>query len=167
MQFLFSFLLLINYVSGLSLHDFHVSVCSIDYRAEKKTLEISHRIFLDDLETAMRKEFGDSYIDVVNPKDKDRFAERLEEYVIKKFELTVNGKEPELNYLGAEIEDDVMYCYIEVEGVKKLKSVSVENKILMELFADQVNLVHVKAFEKTRSMKLDIRNSWDELVWEK
>lgn len=167
MQLLFSFLLIINYVSGISLHDFHVSVCNIDYRDEKKTLEISNSIFLDDLEMGMRKRFGNDRLDVVKPADPALFKSQLEQYLMENFELTVNGKSPDMNYLGAEIEEDVMYCYIEIEGVKKLKSIGVEYTILMELYADQVNLVHIDAFDDTRSMKLDIKKNWDELVWEK
>jgi hypothetical protein len=68
-----------------------------------------------------------------------------------------------LVYLGEEIEADVMWCYIEIPKVKKLERIEVENLLLLETFDDQMNLVHVKAFGATQSLKLYQFNEWGEI----
>lgn len=157
---LYSILLVINYVSGVLMHDFHVSVCEIQFDEKSRALEVTHRIFLDDLEETLKNWSGDRKIDVLAPSDSLKFQEMLGKYIMGNFSISTNGKKSGLRYLGSEIEDDVMYCYIEVTGVKKLKSLGVENTILMEQFDDQVNLVHIlRKGEKTKSLKLDSKRS--------
>ena len=76
-------------------------------------------------------------------------------YVLERFKLWDEKEKPyTLNFIGAEIEDDVMWCYVEVEKVKKLKQVRVSNSLLHEVWADQENLVHFRAFDKVRSARL-------------
>ena len=139
-----------------TLHPFHVSVCDMEHNEKSKSLEITHHIFLDDLEEALRKKY-DPVLDIVNPSDESKRDEMLKEYILEHFTVFVNGKLQDGRYLGHEIENDAMYCYIEIEGVKRLKSISVSNNILMEIFDDQVNLVHIKVEGKIRSLKLDKR----------
>ena len=39
----------------LIFHDFHVSVTDLEHNAQNQTVEVSHRIFIDDLEMALKK----------------------------------------------------------------------------------------------------------------
>ena len=141
------------YLSGALAHAFHISVCEIEYDEENKALEITHRVFLDDLESTLKSWSGDQSIDVMNPKDENAFQKILGKYMLEKFSINVNGKEAELSFLGSESEGDVMYCYIELAGVKKLNSIYIVNKIFMDKFEDQMNMVHIYKGEKTTSTK--------------
>ncbi len=141
------------YLSGALTHAFHISVCEIEYDQERKSLEITHRVFLDDLETTLKTWSGDQNIDVINPKVDSDFQKILGKYLLEKFTIKVNGKETQLSFLGSEQEGDVMYCYIELTGVKKLNSIDITNKIFMDKFDDQMNMVHIYKGEKTTSTK--------------
>jgi hypothetical protein len=140
-----------------SLHPFHVSVCDVEYDTESRALQITHHIFLDDLEEALKKKF-DSKFDITNPQNEQERDRYVETYIMEHFAVVVNGKPQEGNYLGHELEEGAMYCYIEIEGVKKLKSLLVKNTLLTDTFDDQVNLVHVKVDGKIKSLKLDKKN---------
>ena len=76
------------------------------------------------------------------------------------------GREYELNYIGAEIEEDVMWCYIEIEKVKRLKQVKVWNSILHEVWGDQENLVHFRAFDDVQSARLYKGEDTEVFEWE-
>ena len=39
------------------LHPFHVSVCDVDFKEESKSIQVSQRIFLDDLEKALNEKY--------------------------------------------------------------------------------------------------------------
>lgn len=147
------FLLLINYMSGMSLHAFHVSVCEIEFDQDKKQLEITHRIFLDDLEMGLINWSGEK-IDILNPSDPKRLDNLIGQYLSEKTSYTLNGKTVRVNYLGSEKEDAVMYCYQVVSEVKKLKSIKISNTVLMETYGDQSNVVHVERLSETKSLKL-------------
>ena len=140
-------------IIGLNFHPFHVSVCEIDYDSESKSLEITHHLFLDDLEQALRRVY-DPRLDIINPSDPEKRDQYVNDYIMKHFSVEVNGKATEAKFLGFELEQDALYGYVEIDGVKKLNDITVTNDIMTELFDDQINLVHIKVDNKIRSLKL-------------
>lgn len=137
------------------IHPFHVSVSDIKYKEDQKALQVSTRIFLDDLELALQAYSGNDTLDIVEKADWKFVNETLGQYLLERISLKdEKGRKYELNYIGAEIEEDVMWCYLEVEKVRKLESVTVTNKILHEVWADQENLVHFRAFDGVKSARL-------------
>lgn len=163
---LYSILFAINYLSGVIAHDFHVSVCKVEFDPKNKAIEVTHRIFLDDLEETLKGWSNDPKIDVLSPKDPEAFQVMIGEYISERFSVTVNGKLAVIKYLGSEVEDDVMYSYMEVVGVKKLKSIEVKNTTLMDQFSDQVNLIHIIRDGTTKSLKLDAKKTSEELIFD-
>ena len=91
----------------------------------------------------------------------------LGEYLLTKVALKdEKGRVYELNYLGAEVEDDVMWCYLEVEKVKKVKSITVTNTVLHEVWEDQENLVHFRAFGDVKSARLYVGGETKLFDWQ-
>lgn len=85
----------------------------------------------------------------------DFVEENTGAYLLERIKLwDEKGKPFEVHYVGAEIEEDVMWCYLEIEKVKKLKQVKVSNSVLHEVWADQENMVHFRAFDKVKSARL-------------
>ena len=148
-------------------HPFHVSVSDIKYKEDQKAIQISTRIFLDDLELALRAFTGNEKLDIMDEKSWNFINENLEKYLLDRMKLWDDkGREYELNYIGAEIEEDVMWCYIEIEKVKKLKQVKVWNSILHEVWGDQENLVHFRAFGDVQSARLYKGEDTEVFEWE-
>lgn len=135
------------------MHPIHVSVCDIEYDKERSALEVVQRIFLDDLELAVRNHQRKQSIDLLNPKGTTTDA-LVKAYLNEHFKIAVNGKDEVYNYLGHEVEGDALYAYIEIVKVKKLNSIQVHSEILTGEYDDQVNLIHVEVDKKIRSMKL-------------
>jgi len=143
---------------GNAVHPIHVSVTDIEYDEDRKALEIVSHIFIDDIEKHIRILKGEKYLDILNPGEGRTSDTLIEEYLKERFKIKVNGKSEEFNYLGFEREAGAIYVYIEIEKVRKLKSLSVRNEVILKLYDDQVNLVHVKVDGKIRSMKLEEDN---------
>lgn len=148
---LFSFL-----IAGFStfLHPLHVSVTEIKFDAKDKELEITTRIFLDDLEEAIRKERKQPNLDITQPGAGLTTDQLLVEYLTKKLEIKVDGKAVKITFLGHEIEGDAVIVYAYAPGVKKIKGIEVTHTTITELYEDQSNLVHVTLDDKTKSMRL-------------
>ena len=138
----------------IGLHPIHISVCDIEYDPPTQALQVTHRLFLDDLESAINTRHG-LYMDIAKPKDMAERDSLVQHYLLSNFEVSVDGRRLEKTFIGVEIVDDVLYGYIEIVSVKKFKQIRVTDSVLMELFDDQVNLVHVKYNNKTRSLKLE------------
>ena len=147
-------------------HPIHVSICEMAHNADTKALEIIHRIFIDDLEAAIRKDINDPELDILNPGNKIQTDVLIKNYLQKKYKVYLSDKPQQIIYHGHEVESDVFLCYLEIEKVKKLKHIKVENLVLLDVFDDQVNLVHIEYNETVKSMKLTDNNPSDELSFE-
>jgi hypothetical protein len=134
-------------------HPFYISLTDIRYNSDSKTLEISQKIFWDDLEVAL-SEMGKGKIDFLNPKDPEVLAELLEDYLKRHNEVFVNGQKVRLNYLGYEVEDEAAWFYLEAEKVPVPKTIAVKNSILVDHFEGQQNIVNVYQQKKPKSIIL-------------
>ena len=133
-------------------HPFHISVTEVLYRPSEKTIQVSVRIFLDDLELGLRAETGDTKLDIKSSPESD-LNTHIGNYVKNRLKLT--AKKPiSLEYLGFEYEEDALWCYFEAEKVKKFDALQIENKILIEAFSDQENLIHFRSEGKVKSVRL-------------
>ncbi|MDN5214541.1 hypothetical protein QQ020_20850 [Fulvivirgaceae bacterium BMA12] len=139
---------------GLNIaHPFHVSVCEIDYNDKNKALEITQKIFLDDLEEGLTKYSGEHF-DITEKVHEQKVNQLLEVYYPENMQVKINGKPRPFRYLGFEMEADAMWCYLEIEKVKNLKSLEVTNTLLFETFDDQSTILHIQKDEKIRSFRL-------------
>ena len=151
---------------GLALHPFHVSVTEIKYKEEEKAIQISSRIFLDDLELGLQAYTGNEKLDITLEENWDFINENLEPYLLERIKLwDEKGRAYEIDYVGAEIEEDVLWAYLEIEKIKKLKKVKVQNAVLHEVWGDQENLIHFRAFEKVKSARFYKGEDTDFFDW--
>ncbi len=130
---------------NLAVHDLHISNCEIEYKAEDTTLQISLRIFIDDLETALVNR-GAEDLYLFTKKEHAEAEDKIIAYIHDMVKLEVDGQAIEYNYIGKEMSDDLaaVWCYLEIEDVDINTSLSIENRILMDLYDDQRNIVKVK-----------------------
>jgi hypothetical protein len=134
-------------------HPLHVSVTEITYDTEERELEIIMRIFADDLELAIRQQTNNPELDLLHPQNTTTTA-LVGAYVTSHLTLYLDNKEQPTRYLGEEVEGDVIVAYIQVAGVKSWKTISVRNDLIMHLYDDQSNIVHVTVADRVRSLRL-------------
>lgn len=146
-------LIFLYFIAGA--HPYHISVCDIEHNAENKSLQVSQRVFLDDLEEVLNERFA-IQIDVTNPDNRAYRDSLIQVYLFENINIKVNGKEKKRSYLGNEIEEDGMWCYIEYFGVKKVSTLDITNTVFFDKFDDQANIIHFKYAGKTKSLKLDL-----------
>src|SRR5690349_12266381 len=112
----------------VSLHPIHVSIAEVDHNADAKALQITLRIFIDDLETSIRNKMNASELDLLEPGEGRSTDALVKDYLAEVLKLKVDRKAVKTNYLGHEIEGPAMICYIEVPNIKKFKSIEVTNR---------------------------------------
>ena len=159
---LFSTTLLLVQSFWLSLHPFHASVCEIEYNAKTESLEISYRMFLDDLEMALNKKY-EAGLDIMKVDQKEKTDKLVEEYLKEQFKFWVDGKKVNISYLGSEIEGYALWCFIEIPKIGKPSTLEVDNNVMLEIFDDQINLVHFNKEDQVRSLKLYKDNTYGSL----
>lgn len=150
---------LVGICSAFVVHPVHISVTEIEYDDKEKELEIMMRIFLDDLETAVRQHQHKGDLDILHPTAPLTTEKLISAYVAEHFSLTLDKKLQPVKYLGQELEGEAVICYLLVPNVKKWTSIAVTNSILQELHDDQSNLVHVTVGGTVKSLRLVSENA--------
>ncbi len=141
-------------VSGTSAHKFYVSITKIEYVKEKNSLQIIIKIFTDDIEDVLQLKTG-APISLNTKKETAMADEDVKKYILQKLKIKVNGKNVQLNYIGKEYDTDMLVAYLEITNVNELKNLEIENKVLMEIFGEQQNIIHLKTPTSRRSLILD------------
>jgi hypothetical protein len=150
-----SFLALLAFVlTSATPHPFHVSVTEIDHNSGDKTLEISCKIFTDDFESILAKNYN-TKVDLINPPNKAAMDSLVKKYIFSHLSIRVNGKPVVYNYIGFENENEAAYGYIEVSNVPTVSKMDITNTILHDKFDDQVSIMHIKVNGERKSTKLD------------
>lgn len=142
----------------LILHPFYVSVTEMQYNAKEQTLEVSCRVFADDLEKALEK-MSHVPLDILQPRDKKQLAQLISQYIPQHLRLQVDGKAVHLAFVGYEIEEDAVWSYWQVNEIPTIRHLKVINDILYEQHPEQTNLLHVMVNGKRKSAKLDCPHS--------
>jgi len=141
-------------VSRVSEHPFHVSVIEINHNAADKTLEISCKIFTDDFEKVLAKNYK-TKVDLINPPNKAAMDTLVKKYLYTHLSLKANGKPVQFDYIGFENDHEAAYGYIEVANVPSVSKVDISTSIMYDMFEDQMNIFHVIVDGKRKSTKLN------------
>ena len=130
--------------SEAEFHEFHLSKCQIEFNLNEKALQISMHIFIDDLEEALRKQ-GSGKLFIGTEKETNKADDYLLKYLKDHFHLKVNDQKVEYEFIGKETSEDLqaIWCYLEITNIEIVESIDVENNLLMEVFADQKNIIHI------------------------
>ena len=145
----FLFFLLVSDPIFASLnHPFHTSVTEIVFNEKDQLWEISIRLFQDDLEVGLSAFQGKKFQFLPNV-DVD---EILAKFVKTHVGFQVNRKlQTPYRYIGFEPQKDVVWIYLEIPTTQDLKGVYFQNSLLVDVFPDQTNLVHVAKLDKKKS----------------
>jgi len=119
------------------LHPFHVSVTEVTYLQDAKALQVTQRIFYDDLEKGIQEANNNDGYRLTIPLDL-----LAKEYLINQTSVSAGGKKAEL--LGAEEDKDLVWVYFEIENLAPISEINIESTLLTRTFDDQENLLHFK-----------------------
>ncbi len=148
-------------------HPFHVSVVEIRHNAEEQVLQMSQRIFLDDLEEAVEGFHALDYVDTASPDDLVRLDSLIASYLKAKVFFRVNGENRDFTYVGSEKEGDARWCYFMIDAVPSVRTLEVTNVALMDVFDDQENIIHCVVGNQKRSYKLNKQSKYFTFEFEK
>lgn len=137
-----------------SYHPFYVSVTEINHNDKEKTLEISCKIFTDDLEATLNRNYN-ARLDFFSGKTDEQAQKLLADYMSKHFVIMIEGKPVKAELLGFERESEAIWSYYQVNNISSVKKMQVRNSILYDSHKEQINLMHVTVKGVRKSTKLN------------
>lgn len=135
-------------------HPIHISITEVDHNPKVKALEITMRIFLDDLELAIRNSRNEPELDLLEPGNNRTTDQLVSEYLNEMVKVRVDKKLLPINYLGSEMDGPALICYVEVRNVRKFSTIEFTNRVIFETHDDQSNLINVNHMDKVKSLRL-------------
>ncbi len=151
MKYFFIFL-----VTSFFAHNYHVSNTLVHHNGAANTLEITVKIFYDDMKRLREmKEESATTMDFVFDTDK---------YIQENLILKINNLSMTLDPIGREVEDEMVYCYFEVHNLPDVVVFDVTDSLLFDLYPDQTNMVDVEMNGWTKRVLLTSKQSTERVV---
>ena len=146
-------LLLIIPLLSFSVHKYYLSLTQINYKEVSKSVQIIINVFMDDIETALNKDHSID-LQLSTKKELKNNDIYFENYLRNVLQFKINNTPREFHYVGKEYEGDLVYFYLEIENIAKVSSIEVTNKILLNHFDKQENLIKSKVGNTHKSVLL-------------
>ncbi len=135
------FVVLILSISSFAAHKFYVALFQVNYVSEKKMIQITARIFVDDLNNALEKKHNKK-VQLGSEFETADDVLLLKKYLNEKCIVKVDGQTKPINFLSKEMEGDVLICYLSIKEIKKIKALDIYNAVLTQNNAEQQNIMH-------------------------
>lgn len=150
-------LVLVFCLCSFALHKYYLSLTDIQYNAKNQSLEIITNVFIDDIELEMNKVYQVK-LELDTPNQHKKTDSIFADYFSNKLKIKVGGALKKANYLGIEIDADLVYIYQEITQIDNPKQFEITNTILIQEFEDQQNVVKIKKGKTRRSDILTKKN---------
>lgn len=128
-----------------------MGIYQVNYAPEKKMLQITSRIFIDDLNNALEKKYNKK-VYLGTEKESPEEIILLKKYFLGKFSVKVNGQSKAINFLSKELEGDILVCYCNVKEITKINSLEIFNTVLIDWNTEQQNITHVNVSGEKKSI---------------
>ncbi|MDC1373861.1 MAG: hypothetical protein P8P28_03675 [Polaribacter sp.] len=150
-------LLLFIPLLSFSAHKYYLSLTQINFSPKSNSVQIIINVFMDDIETALNKDYN---IDLQLTTEKELKGNDVyfEKYLNEKLHFKVNTIDQKFNYIGKEYEGELVYFYLEIENINAVDQITISNKILIQHFPEQENLIKSKVGKVNKSVLLDAEN---------
>lgn len=133
-------------------HPFFLSVTEIEVK--ENIAQISIKVFTDDFENEL-KFTENNYIYLNTPNELSTAEKFINNYIINHFKMYVNNKPVLLTYVGKEFEGNATWIYLESTKIKSLKTLKIENKIMLNTIENQKNIINIFYQNQEKTMILN------------
>ena len=140
-------------------HKFYVSKTMVEFNPRSQGFEVTCKFFTDDLEMVISSMNGSAI--KLNDGDQSKAHQLIESHLQSHFKMWFDDQAVVMRFVGAEVEADMTYCYLEFFRSPQFHALKVENSCLMDQFPDQQNIVDVKAEGTTSTVILSAGKKTD------
>jgi hypothetical protein len=129
-------------------HGFHAAFSVIELNPRTGSLELFHRIFVQDLEILLTARAGEP----VTLEHSAGMEKLIEAYLLDVFSVrTADGRALKPEWVGMKLQVDTLFVYQEIRAMAGVTALAVNSQILTETHPGQVNTVNVTAGGRTQS----------------
>ena len=147
----------------LPFHDFHVTHTTFHYNDESKSMEITIKVAIEDLEKSIENRYSKKLDRLLDTQEKKNIEKLIVEYCRNNLTLSVNKNTQEYQWLGTESSDNLhdIYLYFEIPNYDKkgnVESITIKNTLFLDLYSYQTNIVLIELIDRKYNLTFSIDN---------
>ena len=146
----FSFLLLLVPLLALARHTYHSSILELRLNPQQQQVELALKVFTDDLENAL-SQGRPQHLSLQDPRAQALADAYLREHLALALPAA-SARQPRvpltLQFVGMQAEKDAYWLYAKAKLPRAAAAVWLRNSVMLDLFADQMNIVNAESGAK-------------------
>ena len=147
-----------------NIHDYYVSSTELVYVSEKEQVQLTTRIFIDDLEAFFNAQ-AEVSVQLSPDLDSNRIDSLVQDFFESNFQLIFDEKVVPINYLGRQYKEDQILIFAEVNNVSPPHSFEIHNTILISFREGQQNIIHFKTSSVKKSFLMNASRTTLAKLW--
>ena len=145
------FLPILLVILSFAAHKFYVSIYQINYDASKKRVEITARLFVDDLNFVLEKTYHKK-TNLGTPNQSKDEELLLIDYLSNHIFVSINGSKKKLQFVRTELDTNILICYLKINDIPKIGAFEIQNNAFMEQFDTQQNIIQSSIMGEKNSL---------------
>ncbi len=151
------------------IHPLRLSLCEIEYDADKELLTINLKLFLTDVNEAIVFDPQSTELAFCQPDEPPKANQMLLDYLNQFFYVKANDELVELKIqhkrLSGEGDNTALWIYFEHAQPSPLRSLEIKDAVFTDLFFDQNNIVYAHINGESKSLMLNKKTSTHRLTF--
>ena len=144
-------------------HDFHVTHTNIHYNDESKSMEITIKVAIEDLEKSIENKFTKKLDDLSDNQENINSEKLIIEYFRNNLTFSVQENTKEFKWVGKETSNNLhdIYLYFEIPNFVKnenIESITIKNTLFLDLYDYQTNIVLIELTERKYNLTFTMDN---------
>jgi len=145
-------------------HAYHASIMDVRYNAPKQQLEVALKVFTDDFEKALSA--GQPRPISFEESPKPQVTTLITALLTRSVAFgTRPGEALPLKFIGFQKESDAHWLYFSIKLAKPVNGIYLRHRLLLDTFADEMNIVNVEAAGKKQSALFRDGEDSQKLMW--
>lgn len=146
--------LLLASAQSVSAHVFYVSVTRVKWNSQQQRLDLTVRVFTGDLEQAVAAGGGPK-MNLWTAGQRADSEQLVSRYLRERLKVWVNGQSVPLEFVGMADALDATACFLQIRAIKTIKKIEVENRLLIDLFDEQSNVMQFEVGSEKKFVNLN------------
>ena len=144
-------------------HDFHVTHTNLHYNDESKSMEITIKVAIEDLEKSIRNRYSEKIEGLLDTKEKKNIEKLIIDYFRNNLILSADKNKQEYQWVGKESSNNLhdIYLYFEIPNYDKnenVESITIKNTLFLDLYSYQTNIVLIELIDRKYNLTFTIDN---------
>lgn len=131
-------------------HQMKEALTVVSFNAKSKHMEVVHRLYLHDAEFVAQSRQNKQ----VDLQQDQQARQQLAQYVISKFQMSLDESEHDLVFVGQENQGKFLWIYQEVAISEMPQNLHISFDAMMEFWPDQRNVINLEFGGKVQTLHL-------------